>query len=291
MSTMTHTIGVAGLGRMGRPMAQRLVDAGYQVSGFDPAGTETRLPSGAHAASSIEELASSSNIVLLSVPNGDVSVSICRELINASNRITSIVIDTSTIGITATRECAEILAGQEISYVDAPVSGGVAGATNGTLSMMVGASEQTFTEVEAILRVLSSKCFRVGDDPGHGQAMKLLNNYASAAALAATCEAAVFGTRMGLDLETIVEVVGASTGRSAAIEDKFPRSIVPRTYDFGFAAALMAKDISLYLENAEAAGVSHELAQATTDVWQRFFSAHPDADFTYIHKYFEDGGK
>lgn len=284
------TIGIAGLGRMGHPMATRLVDAGYDVFGFDAAGTTERLPDGATAADSIPDLAARSDILLLSVPSGDNSLTVCREIAAASERRTDTVIDLSTIGINAARECAELLSVHGVSYVDAPVSGGVAGAIHGTLTMMVGAPEPVFDQLQPILGTLSSKCFRVGDDAGHGQAMKLLNNYASAAALAATCEAAVFGARMGLDLETIVQVVGASTGRSAAIEDKFPKSIVPRTYDFGFAASLMTKDVKLYLENASAAGVSHELARATTDVWQRFLDHHPDADFTYIHKYFEDGG-
>lgn len=290
MPNTIATIGIAGLGRMGHPMASRLVDAGYDVFGFDPAGTPERLPEGATAADSIPDLAARSDIVLLSVPSGDNSLTVCREIAGAGERRTDTVIDLSTIGINAARECAELLSGHGISYVDAPVSGGVAGAIHGTLTMMVGAPESLFDQLQPALETLSNKCFRVGDDAGHGQAMKLLNNYASAAALAATCEAAVFGARMGLDLETIVQVVGASTGRSAAIEDKFPKSIVPRTYDFGFAASLMTKDVKLYLENASAAGVSHELARATTDVWQRFLDQHPDADFTYIHKYIEDGG-
>ncbi len=291
MTDTIATIGIAGLGRMGHPMAGRLVRAGYDVLGFDAAGTAERLPEGVVAAESIPDLASRADVILLSVPSGDNSLDVCREIVGASGRRTGAVVDLSTIGIAAARECAELLVDHGISYVDAPVSGGVAGAIHGTLTMMVGAPESMFDQLQPVLGTLSSKCFRVGDDAGHGQAMKLLNNYASAAALAATCEAAVFGERMGLDLETIVEVVGASTGRSAAIEDKFPRSIVPRTYDFGFAAALMTKDVRLYLENASAAGVSHELASATTDVWQRFLDSHPDADFTYIHKYFEDGGK
>ena len=167
---------------------------------------------------------------------------------------------------------------------------GSPGHKGGTLAMMVGAPLATFDALEPVLAVLAAKRFRVGDEPGQGQAMKLLNNYASAAALAATCEAAVFGARLGLDLATIVDVLNASSGRSAASEDKFPRSIVPGTYDFGFAGALMTKDVSLYLENATAAGVPRDLAETVTAVWQRFHAAHPDADFTALHKYFADGG-
>ena len=156
--------------------------------------------------------------------------------------------------------------------------------------MMVGAPAAVFEQLEPVLAVVASKRFRVGDEPGQGQAMKLLNNYASAAALAATCEAAVFGARLGLDLPTVVDVLNASSGRSAASQDKFPKSIVPGTYDFGFAGALMTKDVSLYLENATAAGVPHELAGSVAAIWQRFNAAHPDADFTALHKYLAEGG-
>jgi 3-hydroxyisobutyrate dehydrogenase len=291
MTTSFETIGFAGLGRMGKPMAGRLVASGYHVLGFDTAGTAQRLPQGAHAAESLIELSEQADAVLLSVPSGSDSLAVCREIISAEERRARTVVDFSTVGIADAQACAELLEQHGVSYLDAPVSGGVAGAVNGTLTMMVGAPQSDFDQLRPVLDVLASKCFRVGDSPGLGQAMKLLNNYVAATALAATCEAAVFGTRIGLDLETIVDVVAASTGRSAAIEDKFPKSIVPGTYDFGFAGALMTKDVKLYLDNASRAGVPHELARATTEVWQRFLDAHPDADFTYIHKYFEQGGQ
>jgi 3-hydroxyisobutyrate dehydrogenase-like beta-hydroxyacid dehydrogenase len=283
-------LGVVGLGRMGGPMARRLVEAGFEVVGYDIAGAAGRLPDGAGVAASVAVLAAQADAILLSVPDGNASLDVCRRIVAATDRRADTVVDLSTIGIAAARECAALLDTIGVTYVDAPVSGGVAGATNGTLSMMVGASAPVFEQLEPVLAVLASKRFRVGDTAGQGQAMKLLNNYASAAALAATCEAAVFGTRLGLDLATVVDVLNASSGRSAASQDKFPRSIVPGTYDFGFAGALMTKDVSLYLENAAAAGVPHELAEAVAAIWQRFNAAHPDADFTALHKYLSDGG-
>lgn len=286
----SKTLGFVGLGRMGGPMAGRLVAAGYGMVGFDTAGTRERLPEGGSAAGSVSDLARKADAVFLSVPDGTVSKKVCAEIAGASGRRARTVVDLSTIGITAARECARILDAVGVQYVDAPVSGGIAGAQSGSLAMMVGAPESVFAEMESVLGVLAKNCIRVGDDAGQGQAMKLLNNYASAAALAATCEAAVFGERLGLDLAKMVEVLNVSSGRSAASMDKFPKSIVPHTYDFGFAGALMTKDVTLYLEGATAAGVPHELANATAAAWQRFNTAHPDADFTYIHKYFEDGG-
>lgn len=286
----SQTLGFVGLGRMGGPMAGRLVAAGYGLVGFDIAGTHSRLPDGASAAESVSDLASQAETVFLSVPDGAVSKAVCGEITGTKERKIRTVIDLSTIGITAARECAGLLDAAGMQYVDAPVSGGIAGAKSGSLAMMVGASASLFAEMEPVLSVLARNCIRVGDDAGQGQAMKLLNNYASAAALAATCEATVFGASLGLDLAKMVEVLNVSSGRSAASEDKFPRSIVPHSYDFGFAGALMTKDVTLYLEGATAAGVPHELADAITAAWQRFNAAHPDADFTYIHKYFEDGG-
>lgn len=288
--THAQQLGFAGLGRMGAPMAGRLVAAGHDVLGYDIAGTLERLPEGAHPTESIAELAKQADLIFLSVPDGVVSRVVCGEVAALDERRVRTVVDLSTIGIGAARECAALLEQIDVAYVDAPVSGGVAGATHGTLAMMVGAPEALFEELRPLLGIFARNCFRVGDEPGQGQAMKLLNNYASAAALAATSEAVVFGARMGLDLATMVEVLNVSSGRSAATEDKFPRSIVPRSYDFGFAGALMTKDVTLYYENAVAAGAPHELAAAVAAVWQRFNAAHPGADFTYIHKHFEDDG-
>jgi 3-hydroxyisobutyrate dehydrogenase len=285
-----EVLGIVGLGRMGGPMARRLVEAGFEIVGYDIAGAAGRLPDRAGVATSVADLASRADTILLSVPDGNASLDICRQIVAATNRRTRIVVDLSTIGIVAARECAALLETIGVAYVDAPVSGGVAGATNGTLAMMVGAPAPVYDQLEPVLAVLAAKRFRVGDAAGQGQAMKLLNNYASAAALAATCEAAVFGARLGLDLSTVVDVLNVSSGRSAASQDKFPRSIVPGTYDFGFAGALMTKDVSLYLENAAAAGVPHELAGAVTAIWRRFNAAEPDADFTALHRYLSDGG-
>ena len=283
------TLGFAGLGRMGGPLSRRLVEAGYELVGFDAAGTDQRLPAGAVAAESIQDLARATDVMLLSVPDGAVSQTICGQIAETDGRRVGVVIDLSTIGIEAARACAETLRAVNVGYVDAPVSGGVAGAVSGSLSMMVGTSAELFAEIEPMCSVLARNRFRIGDEPGQAQAMKLLNNYVSAAALAATCEAAVFGQRLGLDLSKIVDVLNVSSGRSAASQDKFPRSVIPRSYDFGFAGSLMTKDVSLYLENATAAGVPHDVASAVTNLWQRFNAAHPTADFTYLHKYLEDG--
>ena len=283
-------LGFVGLGHMGGPMSTRLIAAGHHLVGFDAAGTRERMPSGGEAVASAEAVAAAADTVFLSLPNGDASRAVCRQILEAPERRAQVVVDLSTIGIPAARGCAALLDAAGLSYVDAPVSGGVAGSRAGSLAAMVGASQALYDRVQPLLAVLAKNCFRVGDAPGQGQAMKLLNNYLSAAALAATCEAALFGVQQGLDLAQIIDVINVSSGRSTASSDKFPRSILPRTYDFGFAGAHMTKDVRLYLEAVEGVETPHSLAASVAALWQRFHEAHPDVDFTYVYKYLADGG-
>ena len=151
--------------------------------------------------------------------------------------------------------------------------------------MMVGAAATSFAELRPLLELVAHSCFHVGTTPGQGQAMKLLNNFVSATALAATSEAVVLGSRLGLDLPQMVAVLNASSGRTTASSDKFPRSVIPGTYDFGFAGTLMAKDVALYLAAAAADGAPRQIAECVGEVWNRFATAYPDADFTYIYQY------
>ncbi len=282
-----ETLGFIGLGRMGSPMSGRLVAAGHRVVGFDAAGLEGRLPESALPAASVEGVAGRAGTVFLSLPHGEVSRAVCAEIAAAAGRRAHTVVELSTIGMAAARTCAELLAAEGLVYVDAPVSGGVAGARAGTLAMMVGAEAARFVALHPVLRVLANNCFRVGDRPGHGQAMKLLNNFISAAALASTSEAVVFGQRIGLDPALMIDVINVSSGRTTASTDKFPRSVIPRTYDFGFAGALMAKDATLYAQEAAQADVPHELGTLVARIWQEFDADCPGADFTYLHKYLE----
>ncbi|MBX5491755.1 MAG: NAD(P)-dependent oxidoreductase [Chloroflexi bacterium] len=279
------TLGFIGLGNMGRPMAARLLAAGHPVVGFDRAGTAERLPAGARAARSATEVAEAAEVVFLSLPDGAASQAVCAEIAAAPARRTHTVIDLSTIGLVAARACAASLAAAGLRYVDAPVSGGVRGAEQGTLTVMVGAPAELFAAVEPWLAVLGRHCVRVGDAPGQGQAMKLLNNYLSAMALAATSEAVAFGACCGLDPALVIDVLNVSTGRTSASADKFPRCILPGTYDYGFAGALMAKDIQLYFEAASDVDAPRGLAARLHQLWQRFRAAHPDADCTYIAAY------
>ena len=283
-------LGFFGLGRMGAPIARRLAQAGYRVVGFDPAPRPADDDGAVARARSSAAVVAESDVVFLSLPDGAAVQRVCDEIVHAQDRQTRFVIDLSTIGIRAARACASRLEAVGVPYVDAPVSGGVAGAQTGALTLMVGTDVASFTALQPLLEIVARTCFHVGKAPGQGQAMKLLNNFVSATALAATSEAVVFGSRLGLDLGQMIDVLNASSGRTTASSDKFPRSVIPGTYDFGFTGALMAKDVALYLEAAEADGAPRHVAERMAEVWTQFTAAHPDADFTYIYKYLEDSG-
>jgi 3-hydroxyisobutyrate dehydrogenase-like beta-hydroxyacid dehydrogenase len=283
-------LGFFGLGRMGAPIARRLAQAGYRVVGFDPAPRPADDEGAIALAQSPDEVAAESDVVLLSLPKGAAVRQVCDQLVQAEGSRARFIVDLSTIGIRAARTCASLLEAGGMTYVDAPVSGGVAGARTGVLTMMVGADAASFAALRPLLEIVAQTCFHVGSVPGQGQAMKLLNNFVSATALAATSEAVVFGSRLGLDLPQMIDVLNASSGRTTASSDKFPRSVIPGTYDFGFAGALMAKDVPLYLEAAEADGSPRQVAERVAEVWQRFSATHPDVDFTFIHKYVEGSG-
>ena len=281
---MKH-VGFIGLGKMGQPMASRLIDAGYTLTVYDVrrescAALEVK---GARSAASPAAVASTVDTVLLSLPNPP----IVREVALGANGVSSgtrvkTLIDLSTTGAKVAREIAAALAEKGIAAVDSPVSGGVTGAVKGTLAVMVACPKATFAELEPMLRHIG-KVFFIGERAGMGQTMKLANNLLSATALAATSEAVVFGVKSGLDPAVMIDVINAGSGRNSASQDKFPKSILPRSFDFGFTTGLMYKDLKLCLEEAEAAGVPMWVASAVRQLWQH---AHQeigdDKDFTTI---------
>ena len=284
---MQETIGWIGVGSMGHRMSRHLAAAGYPLVVADAASTE-RAPPGATIAKSNAEVAERADTIILSLPDGTVSEAVAREIAGAKSRRVKTVIDTSTIGIEAAEAIAPILTAAGIEFVDAPVSGGTAGADKATLAIMLACSPGTFERLKSLVSLLG-KPFYVGPKPGQGQAVKLLNNFLSATALAATSEAIAFGTGQGIDMKTILDIVNASSGRNSATDDKFPRRIMHGRFDAGFTAKLQLKDIRLYLENARAAGISDEIAKVVVDVWQRMEAALPGADITEMYSYTQKG--
>ena len=271
---------------MGSVLAANLVASGHDVVTHDVAGDE-RSPNGARFAGSVEEVARHASVLVWSLPDGSVSQEVAHTLVAAPDRRTTHVVDTSTIGVAAARKVDRLLAATGLGYVDAPVSGGVAGARARTLNVMYAGADDSCRAVEPVLAGLSDRRRRVGERPGMAQALKLANNFLSATTLAATSEAVAFGVSVGLDLATMVEVLDASSGQSAATSDKFPHHVVTGRYAAGFANTLMAKDLALYLGAVESQGAPSVLGPTTADVWERFAAEEPGADFTRIYPFVE----
>jgi len=191
-------------------------------------------------------------------------------------------IDLSTTGSRVAAEIAAKLATKNIVQIDSPVSGGVAGAVKGTLAVMVSGPRADIDAVKDALSVFG-KVFVIGEKPGMAQTMKLANNFLSAANLAATSEAVVMGVKAGLDPAVMVDVINAGSGRNSASTDKFPKAILPRTFNLGFATALMLKDVRLALEEAKGLGVPNSVMSAVAAAWETANSEiGGTADFTTI---------
>ncbi len=282
---MDKHLGFIGLGKMGVPMASRLIDAGYQLTVFDirREGVDALVAKGARAAASPAAVATAVETVLLSLPDPAIvrAVALGADGVITGSKVRTLI-DLSTTGADAAREIAAALAVKGIAGVDSPVSGGIAGAVKGTLAVMVACPRVMFDDLEPMLKHIG-RVFFIGERAGMGQTMKLANNLLSAAALAATSEAVVFGVKAGLDPATMIDVMNAGSGRNSASQDKFPKAILPRTFDFGFTTYLMHKDVKLCVEQAVAAGVPMPVAVAVRDQWQRTLDAFGgDKDFTTI---------
>ncbi|MBT5049667.1 MAG: NAD(P)-dependent oxidoreductase [Rhodospirillaceae bacterium] len=282
---MSEHIGFIGLGRMGGPMAGRLLEAGHSLTVHDVSdGALAALVSqGAIAAPSPAAVASAVETVIVSLPTPDIvrEVALGSDGLVVGSTIKTFV-DLSTSGPDMAREIAAQLDVRGIVSIDAPVSGGVAGAQKGTLAVMASGPAQTVTALSDVLDVIGT-VFHVGSEPGLGQTMKLANNLLTASALALSAEAMVMGTKAGLDPQTMLDVINAGSGRNSATQDKFPRAILTRSFDFGFTTGLMQKDVALYRKVAESLGVPTDLAIAVETLWEKTREEFgPDSDFTNI---------
>ncbi len=285
-------LGFVGVGRMGGLIAARLLDAGYRLCVYDVAAEATQplVARGAQLAASPAEVASIADIVLVSLPTPDVVREVALGgnggILNGSH--VRIVVDLSTTGPGVAGEVAAKLAERRIGWVDAPVSGGVTGARAGTLAVMVSCPVPTFQEVEPVLKVFG-RLFYTGEKPGLAQTAKLANNLLAATALVATSEVMAMGVKAGLDARVLIDIINASSGRNSATQDKFPRAVLPGTFDFGFTTGLSYKDVRLCVDEAETLGVPMVVGAAVREmlaVTKARFG--PDSDFTFIAKVLEE---
>lgn len=276
-------IGFIGLGRMGFPMARRLIEAGHSLVAYDNRreAVDRLVALGAKAATSPKDVADKVETVMASLPSLDISLSVAtgKDGVIEGSRVKRLV-DLSTTGSQMAVRIHDALKKRAIVQVDSPVSGGVAGAEKGTLAVMVSGPRAEFELLKPALEVIG-KVFFISEQPGAGQTMKLANNYLSATAMVATSEAVVMGVKAGLDPKVMIDVINAGSGLNTASRDKFPRSVLPRSFDYGFATALMVKDVRLCLDEMRSMGLSMEVAEAVGRLWEVVIKEMgPDSDFT-----------
>ncbi|WEK45385.1 MAG: NAD(P)-dependent oxidoreductase [Candidatus Andeanibacterium colombiense] len=281
------TIGFIGLGRMGANMSARLLDHADEliVHDLSAEAVQSLADQGAATAGSAKELGDRCDIVFVSLPTPP----IVRGAVLGATGIAQggrvkIVCDLSTSGPKLAIDLAEALATKGIASIDAPVSGGIKGAKDGTLAIMASGPQAAYDTVEPLIARMG-RVFYMGETPGAGQTMKLVNNLLGAVAIAVTSEGMAMGIKAGLDPAKMIDVLNSGTGINSATRDKWPRAVLPRTFDFGFAAALSLKDTKLLLDEAEGMGVPLPLGEIVRDYLETALADYgPDADFTAMAK-------
>jgi 3-hydroxyisobutyrate dehydrogenase-like beta-hydroxyacid dehydrogenase len=284
------TVGFIGLGQIGQPMAQRIVDDGHDVVLFDIRAEclESFAGQGVRTAGSAAEIGDCADVVLVSLPDPQAvtEVAVGRNGLARGHRVKTYV-DLSTTGPIVARKVAAALAERGIASLDAPVSGGVNGARGGTLTVMASGARPVFEQARRIIESFGRNVFYVGAEVGLGQAMKLANNLLAAGAIALTAEAMAVGVREGLDPRTMIDVFNAGSGLNTATRDKFPKAVLTGSYDYGFRAALMNKDLRLELARAGELQVPVNVGLAVSELFESTVAAFPDADFTVVARQLE----
>jgi 2-hydroxy-3-oxopropionate reductase len=263
------TLGFIGVGVMGHPIARHLLAKGHPVLAYDTSSQALAaiVAAGATGTGRIAEVVDRASIVFTSLPSPAVftEVALGQGGVKDGSAV-KIMVDLSTVGSRATRQVAAGLLERGIDLVDAPVSGGAAGAQKGTLAVMVAGRPEAVAEVRELLEAFG-KLFMVGPQAGQAQLLKLLNNMLSSTAFAITSEAFVAGVRGGLDPEVMMAAINAGSGRSGASQDKFMKQVLPRSFDFGFPVGSVCKDIGLAVEECEALGVPMWVGNQVRQLW------------------------
>jgi 3-hydroxyisobutyrate dehydrogenase-like beta-hydroxyacid dehydrogenase len=271
-------------------MARRLIAAGHHLDAYDvSAPARAALAAqGASIPSSERAVADTAAIVFLSLPSPEIVVDtvLGTHGLVAGKRM-EVCVDLSTSGPEAALRLAAGLAERGIASLEAPVSGGIRGAREGTLALMVSGPQVAWKRVQPLLEILGRPFF-MGENAGAGQSMKLVNNLLGACAIAITAEGMAIGEKAGLNPARMIEVLNASSGRNSATQDKWPRAVLPRTFDFGFTAGLCLKDVRLCLDAARLLGVPLGVGTAVYELLERTVTAMgADADFTAMAKVVE----
>jgi 3-hydroxyisobutyrate dehydrogenase len=287
-------IGFIGLGNMGAPMAANLVAAGHEVTGFDTAGVTVE---GVAQAASGAEAAAGAELVITMLPNGKILRAVADEVIPAMQAGATLV-DCSTVDVESARAVADQAANAGLGFVDAPVSGGVGGATAGTLTFMCGGSAEAFEKAKPLFEIMGQKAVHCGD-AGAGQAAKICNNMILGVTMIATCEAFALADKLGLDRQKMFDVVSTSSGYSWTMNAYCPapgvgpQSPADNDYKPGFAAELMLKDLGLSQQAAEAVDADTPMGQAALELYRRFVEDEDGMgrDFSAMLPRFEKRGR
>lgn len=281
-----QTIAFIGCGAMGAPIAERLIDAHYTVRVFDPRAEAMKplVARGGIAAKSPRDAAEGAEVAFACLPSPGISRAVAfgdGGVIGSASLRT--YVEMSTIGTAAIKEIAAELAKKNIVTLDSPVSGGPRGARAGTLATMVAGEHAAFERVKPMLEALARNVFYVGDKPGLAQITKLANNMISAAGMLAAFEASAMAVKAGVDARTLIDTVNASTGRNSATMDKFPASVLTRSFDYGGKVSTMYKDVHLCLEEARQLGVPMWLGANVVEMWHMGMAdGRGDDDFTSL---------
>jgi 3-hydroxyisobutyrate dehydrogenase len=264
-------IGFIGLGNMGAPMAANLVRAGHAVTGYDVAAP---CPDGVARAASAAAAAAGAEVVITMLPDGAILRAVAAEVIPAMAD-GAVFCDCSTVDVESARAVAALAAGRGLGALDAPVSGGVGGATAGTLTFMAGGPDAAFATVRPLFEVMGQKAVHCGDS-GAGQAAKICNNMILGVTMIATCEAFALADKLGLDRQRMFDVVSTSSGYSWTMNAYCPapgvgpKSPADNGYRPGFAAELMLKDLRLSQQAATAADADTPMGALAADLYRRF---------------------
>jgi 3-hydroxyisobutyrate dehydrogenase len=280
------TITVIGLGNMGLPMSACLLRAGYKVTGFDLLDTARQAfaAAGGQAASNPVDAVRSADLVITLLPDGKAVRAVLEPLL-PNLKPGCVIVDMSSSDPLGTRALGEAFIKQGFEFIDAPVSGGVKRATDGSLAIMVGGASETIDLIKPVLNAMGRSIFRTGR-LGSGHAMKALNNYVSAAGLIAAVEATQIGEKFGLDPELMADILNASTGRNNTTEVKLKQFIISRKFNAGFPLRLMAKDVRTANDLAHAIGVPVPLADTCARLWDDASKALGEkADHTEIGRH------
>lgn len=289
---MRETVGFVGLGHMGEPMCRHLLGSGYDLCVYDadPDAVARLDDTPARQVPSPRHMAAEADVVVLSLPSSEVVEQVVFGESGLAGGFSAgkILIDTSSSKPTSTRSIAAELAAGQVEMLDAPVSGGVLRAEEGKLAIMVGGERKTLKRCLGVLRCFGERIFHVGDH-GAGHLVKALNNLLSATTLASAAEAVLLANRAGVDPDVFLEVINASNGRSYSTEVKFPRYILDRSFDDGFAVGLMSKDLRIAIETAAESGFPMLMGSNVAQVWQAAVArGYASESHTAIYAFLEE---